>query len=120
VEDLMFDKSFNRSKDYFVALQLLRIVDEWLDEVVPSVKEIKENPDPRCRSFCAAEAEKNFDGAIRFIDEKAGAVQKRVRKKVEEINSLRDGVGPCSPIPVEAVANPPPIAIQRYVSPRVN
>ncbi|PNP55560.1 hypothetical protein FNYG_15474 [Fusarium nygamai] len=27
VEELMFDNSFKRSKDYFVALQILRIID---------------------------------------------------------------------------------------------
>jgi hypothetical protein len=88
----MFDKSFGRSKDYFVALQLLRIVDEWLDEVVPSVKELQKNPSLRYPAFFAAEAEENFNAAIRSIDERAAAVQQRVRKKVEEINSLRDGV----------------------------
>ncbi|KAH7240744.1 uncharacterized protein BKA55DRAFT_518677 [Fusarium redolens] len=92
VEDLMFDKSFNRSKDYFVALQLLRIVDEWLDEIVPSVKELQKDPSLGHPSFCAAAARENFNAAIRSIDERAGAVQRRVRKKVEEINSLRDGL----------------------------
>ncbi|EWZ95785.1 hypothetical protein FOWG_03340 [Fusarium oxysporum f. sp. lycopersici MN25] len=93
VDDLMFDKSFDLSKDYFVALQLLRIVDEWLEEVVPSLKELQKHPSIGRVSFCAVEAKENFNAAIRLIDERAGAVQRRVRKKVEEINSLRDGVG---------------------------
>ncbi|KAK2927018.1 Mg2 transporter protein, CorA-like/Zinc transport protein ZntB [Fusarium oxysporum f. sp. vasinfectum] len=92
VEDLMFDKSFDRSKDYFVALQLLRIVDEWLDEVAPSVKELQKDPYLRFTSICAAESVDNFNAAIRSIDERTAVIQKRVRKKVEEINSLRDGL----------------------------
>ncbi|KAM0084127.1 hypothetical protein ACKRZS_003672 [Fusarium odoratissimum] len=92
VEDLMFDKSFDRSKDYFVALQLLRIVDEWLDEVAPSVKELQKDPYLRFTSICAAETVDNFNAAIRSIDERTAVIQKRVRKKVEEVNSLRDGL----------------------------
>ncbi|EXL91843.1 hypothetical protein FOIG_14952 [Fusarium odoratissimum NRRL 54006] len=92
VEDPMFDKSFDRSKDYFVALQLLRIVDEWLDEVAPSVKELQKDPYLRFTSICAAETVDNFNAAIRSIDERTAVIQKRVRKKVEEVNSLRDGL----------------------------
>ncbi|EWY85762.1 hypothetical protein FOYG_12871 [Fusarium oxysporum NRRL 32931] len=92
VEDLMFDKSFDRSKDYFVALQLLRLMDEWIDEVVPSIKEMKENPSVERFPLCAAEAMDNFDAAIRNMKERADVVQKRVRKKQVEVNSLRDGV----------------------------
>ncbi|SCO89978.1 uncharacterized protein FRV6_14106 [Fusarium oxysporum] len=92
VEDLMFDKSFDRSKDYFVALQLLRLMDEWIDEVVPSIKEMKENPSVERFPLCAAEAMDNFDAAIRNMKERADVVQKRVRKKQVEVNSLRDGL----------------------------
>ncbi|KAI7764822.1 hypothetical protein LZL87_004027 [Fusarium oxysporum] len=92
VEDFMFDKSFDRSKDYFVALQLLRLMDEWIDEVVPSIKEMKENPIVECFPLCATEANDNFDAAIRNMKERADVVQKRVRKKQEEVNSLRDGL----------------------------
>ncbi|QGI69512.1 hypothetical protein CEK27_013483 [Fusarium fujikuroi] len=87
VEYLMFDQSFDRSKDYFVALQLLRIVDEWLDEIVPSLKELRMKP-----GLTHTEAEENLDAAIRFMTGRAGAVQNRVRRKVEQINSLRDGL----------------------------
>ncbi|RKL45807.1 hypothetical protein BFJ72_g3352 [Fusarium proliferatum] len=83
----MFDQSFDRSKDYFVALQLLRIVDEWLDEIVPSLKELRMKP-----GLTHTEAEENLDAAIRFMTGRAGAVQNRVRRKVEQINSLRDGL----------------------------
>lgn len=88
----MFDKSFDRSKEYFVALQLLRLMDEWIDEVVPSIKEMKENPSVERFPLCAAEAMDNFDAAIRNMKERADVVQKRVRKKQVEVNSLRDGV----------------------------
>ncbi|KAH7472873.1 hypothetical protein FOMA001_g11862 [Fusarium oxysporum f. sp. matthiolae] len=92
VEDLMFDRSFDRSKDYFVALQLLRVMDEWIDEIVLSVKELREHPMVEHLPLCAAEANNNFDATIKNMKERAEVVQKRIRKKQEEINSLRDGL----------------------------
>jgi hypothetical protein len=101
----MFDRSFDRSKDYFVALQLLRVMDEWIDEIVLSVKELREHPMVEHLPLCAAEANNNFDATIKNMKERAEVVQKRIRKKQEEINSLRDGVCPFSPIPKDEIAN---------------
>ncbi|KAJ4225751.1 hypothetical protein NW760_009075 [Fusarium oxysporum] len=92
VEDLMFDRSFDRSKNYFVALQLLRVMDEWIDEIVLSVKELREHPMVEHLPLYAAEAKDNFDATIKNMKERAEVVQKRIRKKQEEINSLRDGL----------------------------
>ncbi|TVY64930.1 hypothetical protein Focb16_v016424 [Fusarium oxysporum f. sp. cubense] len=92
VEDLMFDKSFQRSKDYFVALQLLRIVDEWLDEVQSSVEDMVKSLN-RTYTFPYDISSKDcYDGAVRYVNEHTTAAQSRVRKKREEINSLRDGL----------------------------
>ncbi|KAF5528893.1 hypothetical protein FPHYL_14308 [Fusarium phyllophilum] len=68
VEELMFDNSFKRSKDYFVALQILRIIDEW------------------------DRSDKSFTVAIRDVKEYGTATKSWVRKKHEEINSLWDGL----------------------------
>ncbi|GKU03033.1 hypothetical protein FLAG1_05027 [Fusarium langsethiae] len=92
IEDLMFDKSFNRSKDYFVALQLLRIINEWIDEVIPSIQEIREYPSLKRSGLYSTEISENLNAVDIYMKEGASAVQRRIRKKTEEINSLRDGL----------------------------
>ncbi|KAG6999004.1 hypothetical protein FocnCong_v014725 [Fusarium oxysporum f. sp. conglutinans] len=92
VEDLMFDKSFQRSKDYFVALQLLRIVDEWLDEVQSSVEDMVKILNRKYMFPCDISSKGCYDDAVRYVNEHTTAAQSRVRKKREEINSLRDGL----------------------------
>ncbi|QKD60055.2 uncharacterized protein FOBCDRAFT_279658 [Fusarium oxysporum Fo47] len=92
VEDLMFDNSFKRSKDYFVALQLLRIVDEWLDEVQSTVEDMVKNPNVTDTFMWVDRSRASCDVAVRYVNEHATAAQSRVRKKREEINSLRDGL----------------------------
>ncbi|WAO87529.1 Hypothetical protein NCS54_00484100 [Fusarium falciforme] len=92
VEALMFDSSFTRSKDYFVAIQLLRIMDEWLDELFLSIDDLRGMPAWRRASFCMDEAEDNINVAIKNMKERATRFQNRVRKKSEEIKSLRDGL----------------------------
>lgn len=88
----MFDKSFTRSKDYFVAIQLLRITDEWLDEVLLGIEELRETLADRNTIFWVGEAEGNVNIAIKGMRERATKLQNRVRKRSEEIKSLRDGV----------------------------
>ncbi|KAF5714485.1 hypothetical protein FMUND_7400 [Fusarium mundagurra] len=92
VEELMFDNSFNRSRDYFVALQLLRIIDEWLDEARSTVQDMFESRILRDTSIWPDNPNGVFKLAIRSMEERAAAVQSRVRDKKEEINSLRDGL----------------------------
>lgn len=92
IEDLMFDKSFNRSRDYFVALQLLRIMDEWINEAVSSIQQLRDNSHLFPPSLYIFEMKDNFDAVDRYMKEKAGTVQRRLQKKKEEINSLRDGL----------------------------
>ncbi|EYB26803.1 hypothetical protein FG05_09153 [Fusarium graminearum] len=92
IEDLMFDKSFNRSRDYFVALQLLRIMDEWINEAVSSIQQLREDTKFMHPGFSTFEIKDNLDAVDRYMKEKADPVQKRLQKKKEEINSLRDGL----------------------------
>lgn len=92
----MFDKSFNRSKDYFLALHLLGKVDEWIDEVLPSMEVLRENAQLEQDGFYRPGVSESIGAADKWIKEQAGLVQRRVRKKKEEIKSLRDGV--CPPI----------------------
>ncbi|KAL6923038.1 hypothetical protein FSST1_000312 [Fusarium sambucinum] len=92
IEDLMFDKSFNRSRDYFVALQLLRIMDEWINEVVGSMLELKDDSSLKHPVFSSFQSTENLSAADRYMKERAGPVQRRIQKKTEEINSLRDGL----------------------------
>lgn len=88
----MFDKSFTRSKDYFIALQLLRIMDEWVDEIMPSIESLRHSSAIKHPIFCVDEAEQNFTAAIKNMKERVDKFQNRIRRKSEEINSLRDGV----------------------------
>ncbi|KAI8677733.1 hypothetical protein NCS55_00490800 [Fusarium keratoplasticum] len=92
VEELMFDKSFTRSKDYFIALQLLRIMDEWVDEIMPSIESLRHSSAIQHPIFCVDEAEQNFTAAIKNMKERVDKFQNRIRRKSEEINSLRDGL----------------------------
>ncbi|KAF5970889.1 hypothetical protein FCOIX_10112 [Fusarium coicis] len=85
VEELMFDSSFDRSRDYFVALQILRIIDEWLDEVRSTIQDMSKSP-----TF--EEVEGYFSTTIGYVNDHATTVQYRVRDKREEIISLRDGL----------------------------
>ncbi|KAF4948679.1 hypothetical protein FGADI_9454 [Fusarium gaditjirri] len=87
VEKLMFDNSFERSKDYFIALQLLRIINEWLDEVQSTVEDMVKNM-PGFRDV----GHGFLQIAIDSVKENASIVQDRVKNKQEEINSLRDGL----------------------------
>ncbi|KAF5597807.1 regulatory alcR [Fusarium pseudocircinatum] len=97
VEELMFDNSFKRSKDYFVALQTLRIIDEWLDEVLSTVEDMFKDPILVQAVLWADKdfalgSDRSYKAAIRYVSEHATATKSRVRKKQEEINSLRDGL----------------------------
>lgn len=90
----MFDSSFTRSKDYFSALQILRLVDEWVDEGVEKLRELQQGDQVvilerfETRHHC----DENWNRAIRNIEMRAQQIKNRVAKKSEEIKSLRDGV----------------------------
>lgn len=89
----MFDSSFTRSKDYFVALQILRLVDEWVDEGVERLRELQDSDDFHSLvRFRKQHDEENWDQAIRNMEARAQQIKHRVATKSEEIKSLRDGV----------------------------
>ncbi|KAF4447056.1 hypothetical protein F53441_9355 [Fusarium austroafricanum] len=92
VEKLMFDKSFTLSKDYFVALQLLRIIDEWVDEILPTIENLRDSTAMNLPIFYADDAKHNFDAAVKSMKLHGDKIQKRAQKKTEEIKSLRDGL----------------------------
>ncbi|KAF5573532.1 hypothetical protein FPANT_12308 [Fusarium pseudoanthophilum] len=92
VENLMFDNSFKRSRDYFVALQILRIIDEWIDEVKSTVENMFKDPVLVPASMWPDGSTESFAVAIRYVNEHVTATKSRVRMKQEEINSLRDGL----------------------------
>ncbi|VTT64164.1 unnamed protein product [Fusarium fujikuroi] len=94
VEELMFDNSFKRSRDYFVALQILRIIDEWLDEVQSTVDDMSKDHVLLKASMWDHDYTSNrfFGVAVRYVNEHATATKSRIQKKQEEINSLRDGL----------------------------
>ncbi|KAG5809108.1 hypothetical protein H9Q74_000246 [Fusarium xylarioides] len=94
VEELMFDNSFKRSRDYFVALQILRIIDEWLDEAQSSIQDLSKSPmmEESGKRPMAEESGGYFKMMMRFVEDQAAPVRSRVRDKKEEINSLRDGL----------------------------
>ena len=85
VEDHMFDDSFQMTARYFSVLQLLRIFPTWIEN---SSKDVETLCD--CRG--SAEATKNMEtlrgNKNRLVDE----LKKRIAQKVEEVESLRDGV----------------------------
>lgn len=86
----MFDASFERSKTYFTALQILRLVDEWSSESVTSLDEVTKRVMDRRGS------DPGLKGPLSKIRSEVEAeVQKishRVKAKTAEIESLRDGV----------------------------
>ncbi|KLO95321.1 Uncharacterized protein Y057_12741 [Fusarium fujikuroi] len=80
--------------DYFVALQILRIIDEWLDEVQSTVDDMSKDHVLLKASMWDHDYTSNrfFGVAVRYVNEHATATKSRIQKKQEEINSLRDGL----------------------------
>ncbi len=114
----MFDNSFKRSKDYFVALQILRIIDEWLDEVQSTVEDMSKDDLLLKASMWGTdyESHESFEVAVRYVNEHATTTKSRVQKKREEINSLRDGVSPCHRLVARDAAYTHFTAFQCHVS----
>ncbi|QPC72256.1 hypothetical protein HYE68_003008 [Fusarium pseudograminearum] len=81
IEDLMFDKSFNRSRDYFVALQLLRIMDEWINEAISSIQQLRDDTHFMYPSLYIFDIKDNLDAVDRYMKEKAGTVAERAISK---------------------------------------
>ncbi|KAJ4034264.1 hypothetical protein NW756_014004 [Fusarium oxysporum] len=92
VEELMFDKSFELSKEYFVALQILRIINEWIDEPIANMEKLRDSTALKQNIFGADQARNNFDATIRIMRQCRDKTRARIKKKSEEIESLRDGL----------------------------
>ncbi|EXK46333.1 hypothetical protein FOMG_00057 [Fusarium oxysporum f. sp. melonis 26406] len=88
----MFDKSFELSKEYFVALQILRIINEWIDEPLANMEKLRDSTALKQNIFGADQARNNFDAAIRIMRQCRDKTRARIKKKSEEIESLRDGL----------------------------
>ncbi|RSL59696.1 hypothetical protein CEP54_007134 [Fusarium duplospermum] len=67
-------------------------MDEWLDELLQSIDDLRDMPPSIRTTFCFDEAEYNINVATKGMQERATRFQNRVRKKAEEIKSLRDGL----------------------------
>lgn len=90
INDLMFDASFDRSKAYFSALQLLRLVDERANESITSLEPIIE----RVSRF-ASDADDElayFLGIKAHMESHVEKICRQTKAKSEAIESLRDGV----------------------------
>lgn len=103
VKKLMFDDSFERSKLYFKVLQLLRI---FSDEIQASVRDLESLDIEDTSNFGAGQffllrsstADKkalqdNWETVMKYQTEAQDRLLKLIVDKVEEIKSLRDGVG---------------------------
>lgn len=93
----MFDRSFQRSRDYFTALQLLRLVDKWADDNVQALVSLAENWREKVRRQKASPEdvylnERCFDDTIAEFKKRTAVIHKRVKVLREDITSLRDGV----------------------------
>lgn len=62
------------------------------------------------------ESDRSFEVAIRYVNEHATATKSRVRKKHDEINSLRDGVRSYHDLLIRGVANTHFTAFQCHIS----
>jgi hypothetical protein len=108
----MFDESLNRSRLYFVVLQTLRIMGEWIGETLKDVEQQK----TRWMKYRQIRKDHNVNGKSKFVipdqdfalDEniiganwevllsfqqnQENLLLDRLGRKTEEVKSLRDGV----------------------------
>ncbi|KAJ8125356.1 hypothetical protein O1611_g8283 [Lasiodiplodia mahajangana] len=94
---LMFDNSFTLSKHYFSVLQILRIMDEWIERTDQDLKDLRAEflLLPGVGDIPGKDLQvldRNWDKVQAIIDKRIKAVRDRVARKVEEIKSLRDGL----------------------------
>ncbi|KAI1376339.1 hypothetical protein F4677DRAFT_88922 [Hypoxylon crocopeplum] len=96
---LMFDSSFKLSRLYFTVLQLLRIMDEWVEQSVTDLKNLrdewlqkKHNHTSHLSADELRSIEKNWDTAVSSMELRAKKLLYRINRKTEEVKSLRDGL----------------------------
>ncbi|KAL1870019.1 hypothetical protein VTK73DRAFT_2828 [Phialemonium thermophilum] len=97
-QDLMFDTSFKLSKSYFQILQVLRIIDEWVEQSVWDLRRFSEQWISKSRAgrdYSQLELDslrKDFEKLVADMGASAQQIQERAHRKTEEIKSLRDGL----------------------------
>lgn len=96
IKDLMFDRTFERSQDYFTALQLLRLVDEWIEHNLDEIRGLFESQKIRTMYMEGPwvwYVEKDLlDATMRVLEHRSRQLHEKVSKLREDITSLRDGV----------------------------
>ncbi|KAL4860399.1 hypothetical protein BDV12DRAFT_205111 [Aspergillus spectabilis] len=85
VENHMFDDSFQMTARYFAILQLLRIIPTWIDN---TSKDVDSLCDCRGVEGVMKNTEKLRSQKDKLVDE----LKTRIEQKVDEIESLRDGI----------------------------
>jgi hypothetical protein len=105
----MFDDSFQLSEQYFTVLQLLRIFQGWIEEVEKGIDDLKKELIGQYESWRAwrrlyalkdeeewpldmEKLEANFEKVKGFFELRVNPLKERIRRKKEEVESLRDGV----------------------------
>ncbi|KAJ8132322.1 hypothetical protein O1611_g1305 [Lasiodiplodia mahajangana] len=106
---LMFDDSFQLSEQYFTVLQLLRIFQDWIEEVEKGTKDLRKELLGQYESWMVwrrryapkdedewpldmEKLEANFDKVEEFFQIRVNPLNERIRRKKEEVESLRDGL----------------------------
>ncbi|KAI8944583.1 hypothetical protein F4801DRAFT_594826 [Xylaria longipes] len=106
---LMFDDSFQLSEQYFTVLQLLRIFEDWIEEVEKGIDDLKKELIGQYESWRVwrqryapededewpldmEKLEANFEKVKDFFELRVNTLKERIRKKNGEVESLRDGL----------------------------
>jgi hypothetical protein len=103
----MFDSSLDRSRLYFIVLQLLRIMRDWILESLGDVKvleqnwkamrqrrsdEIEQTTSPDGLDKCESGIDRNWKILIKHLEHRGGMLLHRIDQQTSQIISLRDGV----------------------------
>lgn len=106
---LMFDDSFQLSEQYFTVLQLLRIFQDWIEEVEKGIGDLRKELIGQYESWRVwrrryapedeeewpldmEKLEADFERVQDFFELRVSPLKERIRRKKEEVESLRDGV----------------------------
>ncbi|ETS85997.1 hypothetical protein PFICI_04022 [Pestalotiopsis fici W106-1] len=99
-QTLMFDSGFEISETYFTILQMLRIFDDWIEETESDFTKLNDNIVSRAQSMVIYEdadvdltiLTTNLNVVMGRLQSSAKSLRDRIKRKKEEVQSLRDGV----------------------------
>ncbi|KAI1075727.1 hypothetical protein F5B20DRAFT_559174 [Whalleya microplaca] len=108
-QELMFDDSFQLSEQYFTVLQLLRVFQDWIGETEDGIEGLSRELIGQFESwqdwrhqYCPRDEnvwpldiehlEANFEKVKSFFTLRANLLKERIRRKKDEVESLRDGL----------------------------